>query len=54
MEMSNKSAFNDYQFANVSEADLKKITELEHNIGDSTKEDVILIAYKNSQMNTQK
>ena len=54
MELSNKSTFNDYQFANVSEKDLKKITELEHNIGDSTNEDVILIAYKSSQMNTQK
>ena len=54
MDMSDKSSFKDYRFADVSEEDLKRITELEHNIGDSTKEDVILIAYKNCQMNSHK
>ncbi len=54
MDMNDKSTFRDYNFADVSEEDLKKITELEHTIGNSAKEDVILIAYKNSQMNSQK
>lgn len=54
MDMSGKDTYRDYTFADVSEEDLKKITELEHNIGDHTKEDVILIAYKNNQMNSQK
>ena len=54
MEMSDKSTFKDYRFADVSDDDLKKITDLEHNICNGTKDDVILIAYKNCQMDSQK
>lgn len=54
MDQNDKSTFRDYSFADVSDEDLKKITELEHNIGAGTKNDVILIAYKNCHMDSQK
>ncbi len=54
MEMNDKNTFKDYRFADVSGDDLKKITELEHNICNRTKEEVILIAYQNCQTDSQK
>ncbi|HHV11578.1 MAG TPA: hypothetical protein GXX75_15000 [Clostridiales bacterium] len=54
MEINDKNAFKDYQFADVSGEDLKKIIELEHNICNRTKEEVILIAYQNCRTDSQK
>ena len=45
IRMDNKS-YKEYDFADVSEEDLRNITSLEKTISTNTHEDIVLIAYK--------
>lgn len=47
MENVKTSTFNDYSFADISDDELARITELEQQISSKVKEDIVLIAYKN-------
>lgn len=38
--------FSEYQVADISEEELKHISELENQISNSTREHIVLIAYK--------
>ncbi len=38
--------FKEYNFADLSETELKNITELENNMRTNTKKDIVLIAYE--------
>lgn len=46
--MENKDKFSGYSIADITEEDIKNITELEKTISGRTKEDIVLIAYKQS------
>ncbi len=47
IRMENKN-YTEYDIADVSEEDLKNISELEKSISTNAKEDIVLIAYKHT------
>lgn len=49
MENKAREIYRDYQFADIPEEDLQKITDLENKICNDTKEEIVLIAYKHCQ-----
>lgn len=46
--------YTEYDIANVSEEDLKNISELEKSLSTNTKEDIVLIAYKHNNSDQAK
>lgn len=54
MENRETAAFRDYRIADITEDELRQITDLEKTISSNTHDDIVLIAYKNCNIDAKK